>query len=84
MSTVVGGPKSSCSQSVAFGEPRVPQIGFVATYAPDVTGRPLVVEPSTACAGSVAWEAGLVVVNDAVAVAPRARFVVAPAASAAG
>ena len=82
MSSVVGLPKSSWSQSVAFGEPRVPQIGFVATYVPDVTGRPLVVEPSTACDGSVARAAGLVVVNDAVAVAPSARFVVAPAAAA--
>src|SRR5262245_38288938 len=33
------------------------------------------VKPSTALAGLVACEAGLVVVNDAVAVLPRARFV---------
>src|SRR5262249_6000699 len=74
----VAEPRSTCSQSCAFGEPWSPQIGFVPMYEPCVTGRPLSVKPSTAFAGLVAWAAGLVVVNEAVAVLPLARLIVLP------
>src|SRR5215475_10799104 len=70
---VDGVPRSTCSQSCAFGDPWSPQIGLTPTYEPWVTGTPLVVEPSTAFAGLVTREGGESVLNDAVAVLPSAR-----------
>src|SRR5215469_2421261 len=81
---VVGAPRSIWSQSWELGDPRSPQIGFVPTKEPDTTGRPLMVNPSTAFAGLVACDAGVVEVNDAEAVLPAARLTPVPAASDAG